>query len=152
MVTYNDNTLGLNTVATHTCNPGYTLTTSINTRTCGAVTNNNDFTGVWLGTALMCEGIQNLLSAKEYHYLVMCIKLFVAIYFYAVVTITTCSDLPSIANGEPITYNMESMNNRSLGTMATYNCTSGYMLNGAASRQCQTGGKWSGNEPTCNCT
>ena len=48
-VTYNDNTLGLNTVATYSCNTGYTLTSGSNARTCGS-------DGVWSGSAPICEG------------------------------------------------------------------------------------------------
>ncbi len=55
MVTYNDNTLGLNTVATHTCNPGYTLTTGTNTRTCGTNTGGDE--DGWSGADLICGGM-----------------------------------------------------------------------------------------------
>ena len=64
---------------------------------------------------------------------------------------TECSDLSSITNGLLVSYNAGTVGNRPVNTLATYTCTSGYILNGAATRQCQTGGQWSDNEPTCDC-
>ena len=47
IVSYNDLTLGLNTMATYTCDTGYTLTGDT-TRTCGS-------DGVWSGFDPLCQ-------------------------------------------------------------------------------------------------
>ncbi len=47
IVSYNDSTLGLDTVATYTCDTGYTLNGGT-TRTCGS-------DGVWSGSAPVCQ-------------------------------------------------------------------------------------------------
>ena len=47
MITYSDETRGLDSLASHTCDPGYGLMGG-NTRTC-----QND--GMWTGTAPTCE-------------------------------------------------------------------------------------------------
>ncbi len=53
-------------------------------------------------------------------------------------------------NGKPIDYNMaQIMSSRPVGTVATYNCTSGYTLSGDTTRTCGSDGQWSGNDPTC---
>jgi hypothetical protein len=36
-----------------------------------------------------------------------------------------------------------------LSSVATYNCTSGYILSGNRTRQCQPDGTWSGEMPQC---
>ena len=33
---------------------------------------------------------------------------------------------------------------------ANYTCQAGYVINGASTRVCQSGGTWSGEEPMCN--
>ena len=47
-ISYTDSTLGLNTVATHSCEPGYKLTGGTSMRTCTV--------SGWDGTALTCTG------------------------------------------------------------------------------------------------
>ena len=50
-ITYNGGLVDsrpINTIATFTCNPGFTLTGGSTTRTCGS-------DGVWSGTALTCQ-------------------------------------------------------------------------------------------------
>ena len=51
MISYNMGTVSLrpvNTVATYTCDPGYTLNGSTSTRTCGS-------DGLWSGSAPTCQ-------------------------------------------------------------------------------------------------
>ncbi len=71
--------------------------------------------------------------------------------FLAVIP-TVCSDLPTPTNGESVGYNnMGTMNNRPVGAVATHSCADGYMLNGEATRTCQSTGMWNGSEPSCDC-
>ena len=62
-------------------------------------------------------------------------------------TSVTCSDLPSLTNGD-IDYGGGSTNSRSVDTVATYTCDTGYTLTGGSTRTCVSGG-WSGSAPTC---
>lgn len=54
-----------------------------------------------------------------------------------------CGRLPSIENGNVITYRTDYMAN------ATYSCDPDYILIGEEQRQCQATGLWSGVEPKC---
>ena len=56
MISYSDPTLGVGSVATHSCDTGYTLNRG-STRTCQS-------NGTWSGLALACEGLP-LLSALD---------------------------------------------------------------------------------------
>ncbi len=96
VISYSDSPLGENTVATYTCNPGYTLTGGT-TRTCGS--------GVWSGSAPTCQRKWNKLW--WYCLFVECIVSHTA----------NCPDLPSLTNGM-ITYSAGSTNNRPFLTRA----------------------------------
>ncbi len=72
-------------------------------------------------------------------------------FIFSVATSTVCSDLSSLNNGEPVSYNAGTVDSRPVSTVATYTCTSGYMLNGEATRTCQSTGVWDGSEPSCDC-
>ena len=72
------------------------------------------------------------------------------------VFIVTCDDLPVINNGE-VSYTPPHSISASLpdgkrytGTIATYNCPSGYQLVGGSSlRACGANGEWNGTAPSC---
>ena len=36
------------------------------------------------------------------------------------------------------------------GQSVKFTCTTGYQLQGSATRTCQTNGQWTGTQPTCN--
>ena len=55
-----------------------------------------------------------------------------------------CGLLPDIANGK-----VAIAPDTRLGSTATYSCNAGFNLVGAATRQCQANGEWSGQEPSC---
>ena len=65
--------------------------------------------------------------------------------------VITCSDLPSLANGD-IDYGGGGFpDSRQVDTVATYTCNPGYTLNGISSttRTCGSDEVWSGFAPTC---
>ena len=55
----------------------------------------------------------------------------------------TCPTLTSPANGAV------SAPARTVGSVATYSCSSGYTLSGGTTRTCQSSGEWSGLQPSC---
>ncbi|XP_064386168.1 uncharacterized protein LOC135334780 isoform X2 [Halichondria panicea] len=65
----------------------------------------------------------------------------------------TCSNLPSLTNGNVDYGDAGSTDNRPVGTVATYTCVPGYTLNGGITRTCGSDGMWSGSAPVCqlNC-
>ncbi len=80
----------------------------------------------------------------------VCFYVLFNLLFFLVATV--CPDLSSLTNGESVGYNnMGTMNNRPVGAVATYTCVDGYMLNGEATRTCQSTGMWDGSEPSCDC-
>ncbi len=67
------------------------------------------------------------------------------------VPIVTCSDLPSLANGNIDYGGAGSPNNRPVNTVATYTCVTGYTLTGGSNtRTCGSDGVWSGFAPVCH--
>ena len=72
------------------------------------------------------------------------------------VPIVTCSDLPSLTNGDIDYGGAGSTNSRQVDTMATYTCDTGYTLNGVTTRTCGSDGVWSGSgnglPPNCQRT
>ena len=68
----------------------------------------------------------------------------------------TCDDLPVIHNGEVSYTSPRSVSpslpdgKRYVGTIATYNCSSGYQLvGGSLLRICGANGQWNGTAPSC---
>ena len=59
-----------------------------------------------------------------------------------------CDSLPHPKNGF-ITYNDRLSNSRPTVTEAVYSCSSGYTLNGTATRTCYKNMVWTGSAPTC---
>ena len=76
-------------------------------------------------------------------------------YFYIRSTEILCSETPALGNGRvSITPNSDSPS-YGLGSIATYSCNTGFVLDGQTTRVCQdtnegtvTTGTWSGSE-TC---
>ena len=54
-----------------------------------------------------------------------------------------CGDLDDPRNGDV------TVGGTRVGAKAVYRCDSGFKLRGDSVRQCQSNGRWSGNEPTC---
>ena len=126
----------VDTVATYTCNNGYTLTTGGSFRQC----QNN---GTWSGSTPTCQ--------CEFHCIltVRCFTFLDTVNTGPTEPPITCPDLIVPANGM-ISYNMGSASPRPVSTVATYTCNSGYTLNGGSStRTCGSNGVWSGSELTC---
>ena len=65
------------------------------------------------------------------------------------VPVVTCSNLPSLTNGNVDYGDAGSTDNRPVGTVATYTCVPGYTLNGGITRTCGSDGMWSGSAPVC---
>ncbi len=65
------------------------------------------------------------------------------------VPIVTCSDLPSLTNGDIDYGGAGSTNSRPVDTVATYTCVTGYTLTGDTTRTCRSDGVWSGFTPVC---
>ena len=59
------------------------------------------------------------------------------------VLVIDCGNLTDPDNG---TVNFTTTTSKST---ATYNCDTGYILNGDTNRTCQSNGTWSGSSPTC---
>ncbi len=131
MVDVPNNNFG--TVATFTCDNGYTLTGG-SFRVC-----QND--GTWSGSAPTCQG--------EFHYILTGSFTFLDTVNTGPTELpTTCPDLTVPANGM-ISYNMGTASLRPVDTVATYTCNTGYTLNGGGTRTCGSDGVWSRSAPTC---
>ncbi|XP_064386674.1 sushi, von Willebrand factor type A, EGF and pentraxin domain-containing protein 1-like [Halichondria panicea] len=173
IVSYNDSTLGLYTVATHSCDTGYTLNGDT-TRTCG-----ND--GMWSEPApSSCERICSdlpLLTNGMIFYSgtgsannrpVDTVATFSCDTGYTLnggatktcesdgmwsgldpVCQRICSDLPLLTNGIIFYSGTGSTNNRPVDTVVTFSCDTGYTLNGGATKTCESDGMWSGLDPVC---
>ncbi len=63
--------------------------------------------------------------------------------------VITCSDLPSLTNGDIDYGGAGSTNSRPVNTVATYTCNPGFTLNGGSTRTCGSDGVWSGSTPSC---
>ncbi len=63
------------------------------------------------------------------------------------VPIVTCSDLPSLTNGDIDYGGAGSPDSRPVNTVATYTCVTGYTLPGGTTRTCGSDGVWSGLDP-----
>ena len=68
---------------------------------------------------------------------------------------TNCDDLPDVINGEVSYTPPRSVSaalpggKRYTGTIATYNCSSGYQLIGSSLRACEADGTWNGTTTYC---
>ncbi len=129
MIAYNIGTASsrpANTVATFTCDTGYTLNGGI-TRTCGS-------DGVWSGSTPVCQRKWN-----RFPFFMLCLDSH---------TEKLCSDL-TLTNGD-IVYNVGFPGNRPIFSTAMYSCNPGYTLTGGSTRvECMIGGIWSGSIPNC---
>ncbi len=127
IVSYSDPTLGLNTVATYTCETDYILYGDT-TRTC-------ESDGNWNGDAPTCEGESTCNGCP-------CIEL------YGFPSPVVCPVL-TLGNGV-IMYDNES---RRVGTSATLSCNMGYRLAGESVITCQlveyNMATWSESSPMC---
>ncbi|XP_064386974.1 sushi, von Willebrand factor type A, EGF and pentraxin domain-containing protein 1-like [Halichondria panicea] len=173
------NSRPVDTVATYSCNFGYTINGG-STRTCRSDENN----GVWSGSAptcqqILCSDLPSLINGMITYSaggsinsrLVGSTATYSCDNGYRLVGETmrtcgsggswtesapvchliTCSDLPSLTNGV-VDYGAGSTNNRPVDTVATYSCNPGYTFNGGSTRTCEidgNNGMWSGSAPTC---
>ena len=58
-------------------------------------------------------------------------------------SVVVCGSLDSPENG------LITINNITLGSIATYSCNEGYNIMGNEVRTCQENGSWSGEDPVC---
>ncbi len=63
--------------------------------------------------------------------------------------VITCSDLPSLTNGNIDYGGAGSPDSRPVNTVATYTCVTGYTVNGDSTRTCGSDGVWSGQGSNC---
>ena len=117
-------------VATYTCNPGFTLTGSV-TRTCTS-------DGGWTPAAPVCLRI-----SKSCLYL-YCSNL--GLYFEMKIYLPTvdCGPLPSPPNG-----NVATPSGTTSGNVALYSCDEGLVLTGSTARVCGNDGLWTPTTPIC---
>ncbi|XP_064386164.1 uncharacterized protein LOC135334777 [Halichondria panicea] len=180
MISYNMGSASprpVSTVATYTCNSGYTLNGGSSTRTCGS-------NGVWSGSELTCQpNCPDLPTLINGMIMYSAGSRFDSGATYSCNTgytltggdavricvsggswsgspptcqeptdpPTTCPDLTKPANGM-ISYNMGTASLRPVDTVATYTCDPGYTLNGDTTNTCRSDGVWSGSAPTCGAT
>ncbi|HET7538646.1 MAG TPA: hypothetical protein VFK05_02205 [Polyangiaceae bacterium] len=157
-------TLTFGATATYSCNAGYTIS-GMATRTCQP-------DGTWSGTAPTCAAKDcGTLAAPSNGSISVPSTLVGATATYScnatsgytlsgsatrqcqtsatwsgtapTCTLKDCGALTSPTNGSV------SQSNTKVGGTATYSCNSGYVLNGNATRTCQTSGAWDGSAPTC---
>ena len=114
----------LSSIATYTCDTGYTLTGDM-TRTCQA---NRD----WTGLEPSCN--------REYS---MTINNQIQINFCCLAV--DCGSLDAPSNGA-----VDTSSGTTFMMTATYTCNTGYTRSGGQTRICQANGDWSGSEPVCN--
>ncbi|XP_064393132.1 uncharacterized protein LOC135340597 isoform X2 [Halichondria panicea] len=168
-----NNSRPVNTVATYTCNPGYTIGGGT-TRTC-----RSGIHRVWTGFAPVClsncPDLPPLTNGTiMYSATSIGIKPFLSSAVHSCNTGYTltggdtnricvtggswngsaptcqpnCPDLPPLTNGM-ITYSDGSTNNRLFLSNATYFCNTGYTLTGGDTTRVCVSGSWSGSGPIC---
>ncbi len=123
----------INTIATFTCDNGYSLTGG-SFRVC-----QND--GTWSGTVPTCQCELIPLHLNS------CFTFLDTVNIPTDPPPTTCPDLTVPPNGMV----RGTANPRPVGTVATYTCNTGYTLNGGSTRTCRANGTWSGSAPVCQC-
>ena len=116
----------LGSMATYSCDPGYTLDGNAS-RICGS-------DGQWSGSQPSCSGEWSLLTVKHKLLSPCCI---------CVIAID-CGSLSAPSNGQI------SITTTTFGSMTTYSCDPGYILDGNSSRICLSDGQWSGSQPSCS--
>ena len=135
----------VSTVATYTCDPGYTLNGGT-TRTCGSGER-------WSGSDPTCKGWWQYV----YNRVTVLSKQINSCFLLYIYTVIMCPPLPTITNGT-ISYSPDVTSDYDLGTIATYTCEAGFYLEGNEVRVCMDDdgmdviGLWSGQEPSCVCT
>ena len=110
-------------MATYSCNSGFSLNGE-STRTCGT-------NGDWSGQEPTCQGPILGFAKKFFDY--VCI----------LSSTVVCPPLFSPANGQVF------FSSTVEGSVATYSCDSGFVINGEVTRTCGEDGTWSGEAPTC---
>ena len=115
--------------ATYSCNPGFTLV-GVETRVCQA-------NAEWSDEEPFCKGEPSSKSIKSH----LNTLIFLSPHFVS--TGLICGSLPNPKNGQ-VTFG-----STRVGTSATYQCDSGFVLVGKSTRVCQASGEWSGDEPQC---
>ncbi|XP_064386214.1 sushi, von Willebrand factor type A, EGF and pentraxin domain-containing protein 1-like [Halichondria panicea] len=170
-ISYSDQSRSDGTVATYTCNTGYTLNGD-STRACGS--------GVWSGSAPICQTncpdlpllINGMImysdgSTNNRPFLSSAVHSCNPGYTLTGGDTTrvcvsggnwfgspptcqqrACFDLPPLMNGG-ITYTDGLADSRPINTIATFTCDNGYTLTGGSFRACQNDGTWSETAPTC---
>ena len=132
MISYSDPTLGVGSVATHSCNTDYTLSGE-STRTCQS-------DGTWDGSVPNCLCKSVLVSHRIFNLPIRWPYGYINWSLLAV-----CLSLPPLANGM-ISYSDPP---QGVGSVATHSCDTSYTLNGGSTRTCQSDGTWSGSAPNC---
>ncbi|XP_064386860.1 sushi, von Willebrand factor type A, EGF and pentraxin domain-containing protein 1-like [Halichondria panicea] len=176
MVTYSGDTTEpyiYGTTATYQCNPGYEITSGDSERTCTGDVRSS--VGEWSGRKAVCsvvscepptppsDGEVSLPAGTAFssvaHYschpcyrlvgvsLQICIGNGMWIPPPPTCEILGCNQPPDLDNGAITTPYIYTM---SCGSMVTYNCDRGYLLEGVSSRTCQTNGEWSNGTILCN--
>ncbi len=112
--------------ATYTCETGYNLNGTAD-RMCNS-------SGSWTPGEPLCDG-----TYKSFFLLRECLLVFFC--FSAV----DCGPLGNPADGLVVILSTTT----TFGSIAIYNCTSGYNLTGEATRVCQADGVWNSSDPTC---
>ncbi len=72
----------------------------------------------------------------------------ILILLITAVTALACNDLMDLINGG-IAYDMKTIDNRPVNTVATYTCNTGYTLIGELTRTCGSDGVWSASSQVC---
>ena len=116
-------TLTVGSVATYTCNNGYTLN-GTNTRRC-------EQNGQWTLQPPTCSRKSEILASDHSDH---------SLFPLAV----DCGPLNNPTHG------LVTLSGTTFNNMATYSCNSAYTLNGAEMRTCQASGRWSNAELTCD--
>ena len=132
----------IGTVATFTCNAGFSLDGAADTLTC-ADDDQIDTVGTWGGTEPTCERMFISTNFKAR---------FSQMFFFF--TAIECPALTAPMNGQ-VSYATDMTSPYEIGTVATFTCNAGFSLDGAADTltcadddQLDTVGTWGGTEPT----
>ena len=125
-ISYSDPTLGVNSVATHSCDQGYVIA-GTSTRTCQT-------DGRWTGGSSNCASRGEYIISFRYSKVYIC--------FHSDILLA-CPTLSPLSNGH-----INRTKGSFPGSIATYACNSGYQLNGTNERRCENG-QWTGVKIVC---